>query len=237
MKALDLFCGGGGAALGMIAAGFEVWGVDINPRHAKVYPGHFVCGDATRPPFDLADFDFVWASPPCQRFSPALGMSARGRNRKRNAEALAIARKAHDDLIPDVRDLLAGHPWTVIENVPAAPIRCDIALTGPTVGLRRISRRRHFETSWFPGLLPQPQVIPRREWQAGKAVTVTTSMCASSHYYPRKRAGLPGRVPNREAREVMGIDTPMTNRQIGEAVPPAYAEFIARNALELMRRE
>ena len=110
MKALDLFCGGGGAALGMIAAGFDVVGVDIERRHARIYPGDFICGDATRPPVDLADFDLVWASPPCQRFS--LASMVRG-----NAHRLQ-----HPDLIPEIRALVAGHPWTVIENVPPAPM-------------------------------------------------------------------------------------------------------------------
>ena len=35
MRALDLFCGGGGAALGMIAAGFRVTGVDIDPSTSR----------------------------------------------------------------------------------------------------------------------------------------------------------------------------------------------------------
>ena len=56
MRALDLFCGGGGATIGILRAGFdEVVGVDNNPRHARIYPGKFVCADATNPPFDLGD--------------------------------------------------------------------------------------------------------------------------------------------------------------------------------------
>ena len=216
MIALDLFCGGGGAALGLMEAGFDVVGVDRVRRHAKVYPGTFICVDALNPPVDLADFDLVWTSPPCQAFSPIT------MNHKHK----------HPDIIETVRRLLMGHPCTVIENVPRAPIRCDLALTGPMVGLNRIVRRRHFELSWWPGLQPQPQTLPRKEWREGRAVTVTTSLCAWSHYYHRKRAGLPGRVPVAEAREVMGITIPMTARQVGEAVPPPFAKYVAELALE-----
>ena len=203
----------------MIAAGFEVWGVDINPRHAKVYPGHFACGDATRPPFDLADFVFVWASPPCQAFS-----RSRSFHKANN----------HVNLIPQTRDLLDGHPFTVIENVVGAPIRRDVVLLGPMVGLERISRRRHFEISWF-SLWPPVMRLDPSVFHSGRGVCVTKKLCAPNHYYPRKRAGLPGRVPVAEAREVMGIDTQMTAAQVGEAVPPAYAQLIAESALRIMR--
>ena len=222
MTALDLFCGGGGAALGLMAAGLDVVGVDIEPRHAGVYPGLFMVADATNPPVDLADFDLVWASPPCQAFSRITAKSAGSKE--------AVHAK-YPNLIPRTRALLAGHPCSVIENVPDAPIRCDLALTGVMVGLHRIARRRHFELSWWPGLQPQPQVPHREDWRAGRCLTITKSMSAISHYYPRKRAGLPGRPPIAEAREAMGIETPMTAAQVGEAVPPPYAEYIARNAL------
>ena len=61
-------------------------------------------------------------------------------------------------------------------------------------------------------------------------------MCSSSHYWHRKRIGLSGRVSNPEAHEVMGITHRMTNDQIGEAIPPAYAKYIALEAIRWIGR-
>ena len=211
--ALDLFCGCGGVAEGLARAGYEVVGIDSNPRCGRYYPGTFVVGDALAPPVRLADFALVWASPPCQRWSTA-------------TRSMPGTAAEHPDMIGPTRALLAGHPWTVIENVPFAPIRPDVVLTGPMFGLDRIIRRRHFETSWFA---LQPPMPPRDRdlFPSGRGVTVTTSLSSHNHFYPRKRIGLRGRVPVLEGREVMGIATAMPGWGVGEAIPPAFAEFIA----------
>ena len=220
LKALDLFCGGGGAAIGMRWAGFEVVGIDIQVH--RNYPGHFIQGDALNPPVDIMDFDLVWSSPPCQAHSFASKFGDNDWER-------------HPNLIPETRELLKGHPYSVIENVPGAPLRHNVVLTGKSVGLERLERRRHFECS-FMMFYPKPERLERWKWEQGIAGTITKSMCSSSHFYHRKANGLPGRIPNTVAKGIMGIPViyKMTNAEIGEAVAPPMAEFIAREARRQM---
>ena len=218
MKALDLFCGGGGAAIGMLQAGFdEVVGIDIAPH--PNYPGTFIQADIHHMPVDVLDFDFVWASPPCQKFSVA---------RK------STSRQPATNLIPVSRQAFKAHPFTVIENVPRAPIRPDVILSGPSVGLQKIIRVRHFETSFFM-MYPTCQKLsdPKKRMNA-EVYTITKSLRAKNHFYPRKRKGLRGELGIDEAKDAMGIPLKyrMTKEEIGESVPPPYSKFIADYVIE-----
>ena len=220
--ALDFFSGGGGACIGLQQAGFEVVGVDIKPH--KNYPGHFVLADITKGlPVDINKFAFVWASPPCQLFSVASRFNNNDWQR-------------HPNLIPLVRKLLKQHPLTCIENVQGSPLRTTLVLTGPTVGLPYLQRRRHFETSF---IVPRPKLkhVPSEYFKKGLAITVTKSMCSSSHFYARKAIGLSGRPRKWEVKFVMGIPLlqEMTFPELGEAIPPAYSRFIGEAAMKYIR--
>jgi DNA (cytosine-5)-methyltransferase 1 len=195
--ALDLFCG-----MGLHRAGFDVIGVDVRPQPR--YPFRFVQADALRPPFDLARFDFIWASPPCQAFTLAQ----------------RIQKNEHPDLIEPVRAMLiaSGRPYA-IENVTGAPLRRPIELCGAMFGLTTY-RHRLFETS-FPCVQPwhqaheliAPSAKMGRAPKDGEFIQVVGNFSGVD-----------------KAREAMGIDW-MARDELSEAIPPAYSEFIANAAM------
>lgn len=205
--ALDLFCGAGGVSMGLHRAGFDVVGVDI--KRQPHYPFRFIQGDATNPPVNLEDFDFIWASPVCKRYTDG----AAERMRKG---------AAYPDQIPAVRALLARHPLTCIENVMKAPIRPDLVLHGHMFGLKVI-RRRKFEMSWpFFRLVPS---LPRGLLREG-------FVCVVGKGTPKgvREMGLPNSTAD-QRRDAMGIDW-MNELELAQAIPPAYSEFIGRAAIE-----
>lgn len=176
MKVLDLFCGAGGAAMGMHRAGFEVTGVDINSQPR--YPFHFIRGDALEA--DLSGYDLVWASPPCQRHS-------------RMSQCKIGLNQTYPDLIGNVRTMLKE--WGglyIIENVQGAPLIKPEMLCGAMFDLKTY-RHRYFEsnvplwTKWHP-----PHDVPTSKaghWKPGTFISVA-GHCA----------------PIKMAREAMGID-------------------------------
>lgn len=202
LKALDLFCGAGGASCGLERAGFEVVGVDHVDQPA--YPYRFVQMNAMDAPLGwLSGFDLVWASPPCQAFTAY-------QRRKRHV-------RPAPNLIPRVRALLqrAGVPY-IIENVPGAPLQDSVQLCGSSFGLD-VRRHRIFETT-FPVLAPECA----HQWQ-------TPRFPPASNRRNRRCTVEVGvwRIPLEVQQRAMGIDW-MTREELSQAVPPAYSEHLAR---------
>ena len=233
LKALDLFCGGGGASIGLWQAGFDVIvGIDNNRNCGKRYPFDFILGDALSPPLDIMDFDMIWASPPCEGFSSASNASKQ-------------KGKVYLDLLTPTRSMIADHPCWCIENVPNAPMRPDLMLTGPAVGLENIQRVRIFEFNpdWFiENFFPCSCTrcwFPSHKFKNGEALTVTTTMGSNNTFYARKANGLPGKPPNVESKEKMGIpdEFDFTTAEIGRAVPPPYAKLIGERVIDSLERK
>lgn len=205
-RALDLFCGAGGATKGLQRAGFHVTGIDIKPQPR--YCGDlFIQADALRPPFDLSKFDFIWASPPCQAYSIA------------SASRRRLGYK-YPDLVMHTRDMLqlSGVPF-VIENVPGSPIRSDIRICGCQVGLK-LRRERWFETSWQHFELRSPC------YHIGPVVSVVGH---GTPTWVRRKLGFNPTI--KHYCEAMGIKW-MNRDELSLAIPPAYSEYIGRAALE-----
>lgn len=196
--------------MGLHRAGFEVVGVDNRPQ--KRYPFEFVCADAMN--FPLAGFDFVWASPPCQRYSRLQQFGFRD----------------HPDLLPAVRDRLAALrvPW-VIENVYGAPLCWPVMLCGLSFDLS-VYRHRFFESS-IRLFAPAHVKHDKAAMRAGKIFGVH----GHSGGTREKRSGAYYSGTHADWSRAMGIDW-MINAELVEAIPPAYSEFLARQVIEVLRR-
>ena len=217
MKALDLFCGAGGASMGLHRAGFDVTGVDIAPQ--KRYPFRFVQADALT--FPLSGFDFIWASPPCQGYT-----ALRHAPGAKGAPLLIEAVRA--------RLIASGAIWC-IENVEGATwaLRDPITLCGSMFGLGaqgcRLQRHRLVECSFR---MAQPSC--RHD---GRPIIGVYGA------HSRRRAASAGGRGTRDvwigghkaaAAQAIGINW-MTLAEISEAVPPAFSEYIGRAAIGALR--
>lgn len=225
--------------MGYHRAGFEVVGVDIQPQ--PHYPFEFIqadavavmellsqCGRYSGSPFlfdvelsaglnrALFHVDAVHASPPCQRYSDLA-------NRNGNASDWP-------DLVPVIRERLiaTGNPY-VIENVEGAPLRNPIMLCGTMFPGLRVLRHRLFESNiplTAPAHPQHPLVFThdKRKAHYGKLDQSTAFVQVTGG----------GNATLANKRDAMGIDW-MNGREVNEAIPPAYTEFIGRQLLSVVQ--
>lgn len=185
----------------MAQAGYEVTGCDVVPQPEYPYP--IIIGDALSLDVDyLRTFDLIWASPPCQNHTAY----------RRSTKVRDVPR-----LIAPVRGLLesAGVPW-IIENVPGAPLMDPVLLCGSMFGLA-VQRHRLFETSFR---VPQPPCAHPSERR----------YAAASNRDRNSRSTVEigvWRVPVETQRAAMGIARGMTVPKLSQAIPPAYAKWLA----------
>ena len=219
--------------MGYHRAGFEIVGVDIDLQ--PHYPFEFIQADAMT--FPLDGFGAIHASPPCQAYSIM-----------RNLPWLRD--KEYPRLIEPTRErLLATTVPYVIENVAGAR-RSRRRPNGMQAGwlcggmfALPFYRHRYFETDWFwmqPGHPRHRRTILAGGMLKGRArIGVyrrpdgTVSTLANAAGAHRSKAEF-------EATRVgMGIPW-MTRKEITQAIPPAYTEYIGRqlmNALNVQRSE
>lgn len=224
-KLLDLYCKAGGAAVGYARAGFEVFGVDIEPQPR--YPFEFAQYDAIEylKNADLSEFAAIHASPPCQAHTRAQYLS-RARNGGNYGD--------HKDFIAATRELLerSGKPY-IIENVVGAPLKNPLSLCGTQFKNLYTQRQRIFESNIE---LQPPETPPQRKKTPtagnGFGEDGFIAICGS------------GGVRGMNAKQIVlywgfalgGIDW-MNRAELAEAIPPAYTEFLGKQILKHLESE
>lgn len=204
-RLLDLYCCAGGSGEGYRLAGFDITGVDILPQPKN--PHRFVLDDALRYLQEHGHkYHAIHASPPCQKYSKA------GKQWRKSG-------REYPDLIAETREALkkSGRPW-VIENVPCSPLLNPILLNGSAFGIR-VHRPRLFETSF---VIYQPEVPPMKPVKMGRPIRDGDIVQPVGHFSGVRYA----------ARE-MGLAW-MGQKELAQAIPPAYTKWIGERLLEHM---
>lgn len=209
---LDLFCGGGGAAMGYRKAGFNVVGVDV--EHQPNYPFEFIQRDALAYAAERGrDFDVIHASVPCQRYCSPSRFNGN--------------QHTYPDYVAVVRELLKfiSRPW-VIECTPGAPLRNPTILCGTMFGLR-VYRHRLFESSETLTAPTHPKHVARcvrNGYQPGPDQYMTIT--GGRHSYEWMRV----------AAAHMGVEWMTSVKTVCEAIPPAYTFHLGMQLIEKTER-
>ena len=210
-KVLDLFCGAGGASMGIHKAGYDVDGIDINEQ--PDYPFRFIQTDAIKyleTMFDIDEYDAIFASPPCQAYSVA------------NLQWRNLGYE-YPDLVEITRSLLlgCGLPF-VLENVPSSPLRKDLTLCMSMFDDGRdymVRRHRIFEIWGFE--VPQPaHKTSHGGGRVGDGRIISVFGHGGGTRYNHATSNLDA------WRCAMGTPWMKKRKSVTEAIPPDYTEYI-----------
>ena len=216
-KLADLFCCEGGAGVGYHRAGFDVTGVDLDPKYAKRYPFKFIAADAIEFVKEHGhEYDVIHASPPCQHASIATS---------------SLDRSKYPRLIEPTREVLmaSGKPY-VIENVTGSALRSPLMLCGSMFDLTavdddgtplRLERHRLFESNMLI-------YAPRPDFH-DKTVQVAGSYGGARRDKVEARTVRHGGyVPSAAVqRQLLGIDW-MTQNGMHQSIPPVYTQWVGQ---------
>lgn len=202
--------------MGYHQAGFEVVGVDIQPR--PYYPFEFHQANALDVLADknfMSRFDAVAAGPPCQaKCALTVGTNAsRGWGR------------THVDLVARTRELLdaTGLPYVIEQPDGRANVRKDVSLCGEMFGLGVI-RHRNFELGrWTTGRPKHPRHRGYvRGWRHG--------VYRDGPYIAAYGKG-GGKATEAEMQEAMRIHWTPVREELTEAIPPAYGRWLGERLM------
>ena len=224
--------------MGYHRAGFDVFGVDIDPQPNFPFPFYqgdalevmrrlrggesvaFTSGDVARA-LTLSEVDAFAASPQCQAFS----------------RTKTLHGNEHPDLIEPTRIELraSGKPW-VLENVVGAPLIDPIRLTGQHFGMTapdvdgvplKLVRTRLFESN--------VELRPPDSFTANRDIKTASVYGAGGGWTPRHRDNPDrrgGYIPATSVlQELLGIDW-MTKHELSQSIPPKFTEYIGRQLIE-----
>jgi DNA (cytosine-5)-methyltransferase 1 len=208
-KALDIGCCGGGVSAGLVQAGFDVTGIDIEEQ--PHYPYKFIQADAFSLSIDyLKQFDFLWASLHCQAYTKA------------TMQFRLKGKQYPTDQIERIREMFikSGKPY-VIENVEGAPLRNPVMLCGTMFDLRTY-RHRCFESNFKIEQPQHPEHI-HKQAKMGRKVKPGEFIQMVGHF-----SGVPF------AREMTGCHW-MNQYELAQSIPPAYSKYIAEQFMKTLK--
>lgn len=227
--------------------------------HDADYAKHFEFIQADALTYPLEGFDFIWASPPCQAHT-ALRHLQSG---KTYPDLIAPVRErlmaqASSWCIENVPGAPLGHG-----GLPLV-LLCGTMFPGLITpdGSAELRRHRWLEISW--PILFKPQCrhggagetlsvcgtgldSGKQRWAKRTAISVVGPKAMPAVSHRRRAISVTGQTAQTniernqirqtystdEARAAMGIDW-MTMKDLSQAIPPAYSEWVGRQALEMI---